>query len=253
MPTVRRRSLDINGFPGVTFRGEYPIGTVEYRDDACPIAVTLEAFSPFIPLNTEDSSLPATILHFTLRNSSNALVEATLVGSLENAVLLHHREVGGRRVGRRVAGTGYTLLEFSAEKSRDPQPTRPDVLFEDWNKETYDGWIAAGDAFGSGPVLKSRILDYQGDVAGDTARVVNSHASAPGKSLTERDNAARQADKPPVHDRAQLHPSVDRGREPQGQDLRQRRRRREGRPERDRPEQQQDGPTNPGRAPAPGE
>jgi uncharacterized protein (DUF608 family) len=131
------RPLDVTGFPGVTFRGEYPIGTVEYRDDACPLAVKLEAFSPFIPLNAEDSSLPATVMHFTLRNTSAAPVEATLVGSLENAVLLHHREAGGARVNRRVAAAGYTFLEFSAEKPTHPQPVRPDVLFEDWNK-TYD-------------------------------------------------------------------------------------------------------------------
>jgi hypothetical protein len=183
------RPLDATGFPGVAFRGEYPIGTVEYRDEACPLAVKLEAFSPFIPLNAEDSSLPVTVLHFTLRNVSAAPVEATLVGSLENAVLLHHREAGGARLNRRVAAAGYTFLEFSAEKPTDPRPVRPDVLFEDWNKETYDGWTVAGEAFGRGPVLKSKIPAYQGDVGGDTARVVNSHATAPGRNVTQRDNA----------------------------------------------------------------
>jgi uncharacterized protein (DUF608 family) len=152
--------------------------------------VKLEAFSPFIPLNTDDSSLPATILHFTLHNHSQEPVEATLVGSLENAVLLHHREFDGTRVGRRVDGTGYTFLDFSVEKANDSSsPARPDFLFEDWNRETYEGWAVEGNSFGNGPVLKSKILTYQGDVGGDTVRVVNSHASAPGKNTVERDNA----------------------------------------------------------------
>src|SRR5665213_4416024 len=68
------RALDRTGFSEIAFRGEYPIGAVEYADAAVPLAVKLEAFSPFIPLNTDDSSLPATIFQFTLRNTSAAPV-----------------------------------------------------------------------------------------------------------------------------------------------------------------------------------
>ena len=176
----RVRPLDITGFPGASFSGEYPIGTVEYHDNACPLDVKLEAFSPFVPLNTPDSSLPATILHFTLRNTSNSPVDATLVGSLENAILLHHREVAGKRLARRVAGKSHTFLDYSVEKSTEPPlPPRPDVLFEDWNKETYEGWSAEGDAFGSGPVLKSKIHRLTSAMSAATPRVSSTHTPAP--------------------------------------------------------------------------
>ena len=184
------RTLDRDGFADISFRGEYPIGIVEYADAAVPLAVKLEAFSPFIPLNTDDSSLPATILQFTLRNPSAEPIEATLSGELENGVCLHHRDQEGVLRNHVVREPGLTALIFSAEKSSAPPPAqRPDIIFENWNREKFDDWKAEGTAFGTGPIKKSDIPAYQGDVGGDTARVVNSHASAPGDSVSVRDSA----------------------------------------------------------------
>ncbi len=59
---AQERTLDRIGFPNVSFRGEYPIGTVEYKADGFPVEIKLEGFSPFIPLNTADSSLPVTVM-----------------------------------------------------------------------------------------------------------------------------------------------------------------------------------------------
>ena len=63
------------------------------------------------------------------------------------------------------------------------------VVFEDWAKDKYEGWKVEGMAFGSGPIKKTEIPAYQGDVGGDTERVVNSHASGPGDSASSKDDA----------------------------------------------------------------
>jgi hypothetical protein len=142
-------------------------------------SVTLEAFSPFIPLSVDESSLPATIMRFTVKNNSTDTIEATLFGWLENAVCLYNRGLDGVRHNRIVHRKGFSFLDCSVEKA--PAPTaskRPDISFEDWNNDRYVGWTAEGNAFGTGPVKKSDIPDYQGDVGGDTDRVVNSHATA---------------------------------------------------------------------------
>jgi non-lysosomal glucosylceramidase len=84
------------------------------------VTVTLEAFSPFTPLDTDDSSLPATVMQFTLRNTSAAPVEASLTGWLENAVCLHHRDTPGFRRNRIVAGPAFTFLDCRVEAAGTP-------------------------------------------------------------------------------------------------------------------------------------
>ena len=183
-------SLDRQGFTNVSFKGQYPIGEVNYQDDSVPVAVTLEAFSPFIPLASDDSGLPVVVMQFTVKNTSSKPVEAILTGLLENAVCLDNRtKFSGKRITKIVDGKGFTFLECSVEKEEIKGEKRRDKTFEDWNKTSYTNWKAEGTAFGNGPIRKTDIPSYQGDVGGDTERVVNSHASAPGTSTAERDKA----------------------------------------------------------------
>jgi uncharacterized protein (DUF608 family) len=108
-------ALDSSGFEDVSFRGEYPIGIVEYTDKSLPVSVRLEAFSPFIPLNVDESSLPVTVFEFTVRNESTGPVAATIAGELENAVCLHHRNIAGMLRNRVTQGKGITQVVLSAE------------------------------------------------------------------------------------------------------------------------------------------
>jgi len=112
------RTLDRHGFPDIRFRGQYPIATVEYRDPAAPLAVTLEAFSPFIPLDADDSGLPATVLEYRVRNLSAAPVTVELAGWLQNAACLSLDQPGaepGERINHitrvDLPEPGYTQLQ----------------------------------------------------------------------------------------------------------------------------------------------
>ena len=183
-------SIDRNGFTNITFKGQYPIGEVNYQDDAVPVEITLETFSPFIPLASDDSGLPVTIMQFTIKNTSAYPIDANLTGLLENAVCLNNRNAAaGKRVNKIINSDGFTFLECSVEKEELTGNPQPDKTFEDWNKTSYSNWTTEGTAFGSGPIKKTDIPSYQGDVGGDTERVVNSHATAPGSSTSEKDGA----------------------------------------------------------------
>jgi len=150
------RRLDAHDFPGVRFRGEYPIGRVHYRRDDLPLAVDLEAFSPFIPLNADDSGLPATFLNVTLVNTSDKPVNAHLVGWLENAVCRHTAPFFRHRARRTVQVIRHphraVMLHGVRELPADQvPPARPDILLADFEGDDYGSWTVEGDAFGTAP------------------------------------------------------------------------------------------------------
>jgi uncharacterized protein (DUF608 family) len=184
------RSLDRNGFKEISFHGQYPIGRVEYVDRDCPVAATLEAYSPFIPLDVEDSELPATVLEFTVRNTGSEAVTLALAGWLENAVCLSSGQPGlGQRRNRIVRSSGLLMLHSTAEAALEDerQPDRPDILFEDFEKDTYEGWTATGTAFGNGPLEQAKMPAYQGDVGAQGKRLVNTHNTRQGEDVARGD------------------------------------------------------------------
>ncbi|MFC1762469.1 GH116 family glycosyl hydrolase [Planctomycetota bacterium] len=75
-------SIGPDDWETVEFVGQWPVGKVTYKDSKSPVTVQLEAYSPFIPLNIEDSKLPATVMAFTLTNGSSQPVSIEFDGWL---------------------------------------------------------------------------------------------------------------------------------------------------------------------------
>ncbi len=147
------RPLD-QDFGTVEFAGEYPIGLVQYRADGFPVEVEMEAFSPFIPLNTRDSALPATLFHITLKNTSDTSLKVGVLGWLENAVCFH--SIRSRSVLRQTEiaeRNGRTLIVHTAkEPPKDKtQILRPKIVVMDFEGPDYGDWQVTGEAFGKGP------------------------------------------------------------------------------------------------------
>ncbi|HEY2856976.1 MAG TPA: GH116 family glycosyl-hydrolase, partial [Terracidiphilus sp.] len=66
------------GFPRFarcTFKGEYPFGEATLTDPAIPIAVTVTAWNPFIPLDDKNSGIPCAILEYSLHNTAAHAVD----------------------------------------------------------------------------------------------------------------------------------------------------------------------------------
>ncbi len=68
------------------FFGEYPLARIEFDDAELPVRVSLEAFSPFIPLDPDSSGLPVAVLRYRVRNHADVPAEVSVAYSLDNPV-----------------------------------------------------------------------------------------------------------------------------------------------------------------------
>ena len=183
--------FEAQDWASVEFEGNWPIGSVQYRDPAMPVDVELRGFSPFIPLDVADSSLPLTCMEFTVRNTSTEAVTADLSGWLENAVGMESRKTQDLKLETVRSKYGaLRVLQHSATQPTQParQTLQPDIIFADFEALTYDEWVPEGDAFGTEPIHKNNVPAHQGRLNIHGERGVNSHASSPG-GIGERDRA----------------------------------------------------------------
>lgn len=91
-PYSSESGLGPSGAPGLarlrsaTFTGEFPMARVDFEDSKLPVEVSLEAFSPFIPLDTESSGYPVIVLRYQVRNTRGKRAQVAIAFSLENPI-----------------------------------------------------------------------------------------------------------------------------------------------------------------------
>ena len=99
-PYEGQDGLGSNNSPGLsriqaaTFTGEYPLAHIRFEDKSLPVQVELEAFSPFIPHDPDDSGLPVAILRYRVTNPGHATAKVGVAFSIDNPVKPEPR-VGG--------------------------------------------------------------------------------------------------------------------------------------------------------------
>jgi uncharacterized protein (DUF608 family) len=104
-PYEAARGLGPDNAPGLprleraTFTGEFPFAQVAFRDSTIPVRVNLDAFSPFIPLDAEDSGLPVGVLRYRVQNPVKESVSVSIAFSIENPVGVPARLVTRHAIG----------------------------------------------------------------------------------------------------------------------------------------------------------
>jgi non-lysosomal glucosylceramidase len=188
------RSFDTSGWSDIEFRGQYPIGLVEYREQGLPVEASLEAFSPFCPLDADDSGLPLVRMAFTIRNTSDSPVKIAVGGWMENAVLgfsEKHYDVK-RETRAHIASPSVLRIDCTAGLDENAarlrsENNRPEIVFDRFERDTYAPWTVTGEAFGSGPRRIDSLPGYMGPVMGEGDRVVNTHHTQSGEDVGKAD------------------------------------------------------------------
>ncbi len=141
-------ALSDQGFSDVSFTGQYPVGTVDYRDPKVPVQVQLQAYSPFVPLSVDDSTLPTTVLEYTVHNTSTDSQPVQLLGWCENPASLDARRQRSVRLSaEKFEGSDTAVpisgVQFSATRRSISRSVPTSSSPTSSNRPTEPGWPPA--------------------------------------------------------------------------------------------------------------
>ncbi len=130
-PYQGESGLGSNNAPGLSrlegakFTGEYPLAHIDFEDRRLPVKVALEAFTPFIPHNADDSGLPVAILRYRVSNPGRATAKVGIAFSIDNPVtsgpavpipaLNKDKRLNEYRTGRQLEGLLMSNPELASD------------------------------------------------------------------------------------------------------------------------------------------
>jgi non-lysosomal glucosylceramidase len=103
----------ISGIDWVEYEGSVPFSRLRFADERMPLAIKLTAWSPLVPHDVKNSSLPAAFFDLSVQSMSHLPVTVTLLASLRNCVGYDWREKTWS--GRRADGDGFRGFEMTCE------------------------------------------------------------------------------------------------------------------------------------------
>jgi len=139
------RPLNKNGFHNIEFRGEYPIGKVQYIDDELGIKINLESYSPFIPTDNKASSHPAIVMDYLVENTSDKPMNVDVFGWMQNtAAYFKGRENQGNHLNTVVRNEKNLHLVSSVEGDEELKelPDYGNMTLALLNTSENKGWAS---------------------------------------------------------------------------------------------------------------
>jgi len=189
-----------------TLRGEYPFAWIDFEDSMLPVKVSLQAYTPLIPLNALESGIPTAILSYRVKNDSDRSVDVAIAGSIANPVgeveygRFDHQEMpsGGHNFNAFRQNEQFSGLFLSSEKHSETDlrfgnlslvTTNEDVTYKrawlrgawfDWLREFWDDFATDGRLDDLGYETPSD------DRQTDTGSLSVYQTLAPGEEVTMR-------------------------------------------------------------------
>ena len=189
-------------FDSSVFSSHYPFAEIELKKEGFPFKVELEAFTPFIPLNSDDSGIPAFRMSYRVTNLSGKPASVSICGTMPNVGGFkgydgyEHLLLEGEHQNTPMQADGLTGIRFDVNGLADDHLTRgglslatdgaqvttkPQWLFTGWWDGAEDFWqdFRADGTLrptdDSEPLSSSRLWCLVGSVA-------NKQEIAPGAS-----------------------------------------------------------------------
>lgn len=135
------------------FTGEYPLAHIDFEDRSLPVEIALDAFSPFIPHQPDDSGLPVAILRYTVANPGPLRAQVGIAFSIENPVKaapaaapdrrINEYRSGGRLQGLMMTNPGLAPddpMQGSFVLAAAPEKSVEVTYWRGWAKEAW--WTA---------------------------------------------------------------------------------------------------------------
>ena len=131
-------------FRKASFLARFPFGTVSLTDDAIPLNVEIMGWSPFIPGNSDDSSLPAGALEYRFKNPTDKRIEGVFSFHSRNFMAIDPQR--GHSISP--MNGGFVLTQPGTEEA--PHEQGQFAVFVDDKEAVVDhGWFRGAhyDAF----------------------------------------------------------------------------------------------------------
>ncbi len=156
------KSYGFPHFDNATFETKFPFAKIKLVDDNIPMDVSISAWSPFIPGDEDNSSLPVGGLEYTFKNTSRETIDACFSYHAENVMKIETpSEWGGQyEEGHSISGIKNGFLLQQQCFPDKPHYKGDFAIFSDDSETITDLCWFRGGWFDSRTVLWKDLADF---------------------------------------------------------------------------------------------
>ncbi|MDR2146514.1 MAG: hypothetical protein LBE91_08680, partial [Tannerella sp.] len=103
-------------FRQASFLARFPFAEIDLKDNDIPLEVKLKGWSPFIPADEDNSSLPAGAIEYTFRNTGSADLDAVFSYNSRNFMRVNRRADTGAVSSIDAIKNGYILSQSGSKE-----------------------------------------------------------------------------------------------------------------------------------------
>ena len=166
-----KTSFGLPRFNNTKFLARFPFASIELQDDDIPLEVNLRGWSPFIPTDADNSSLPVGAIEYSFRNTGSSIIKAVFSYNSRNFI----GQSNNNRNKIKGISNGFVLSEEGAKDK--PERNGDFAIFTNEPNTVVDHCWFRGSMFDALTITWETIMN------GDVRKIDPVEQGAPGASL----------------------------------------------------------------------